>query len=480
MNVLGEKVKIIHQHPLYVSNAALKANRDIIKIHRTMKDIVLSDSEEELNKNIKIIETTDARVMNELNIIQQRIIGEEGKNLEKEVRQLYLEWKPIRDELISYKRNGNFNAAKTITKSKSFYHVRLLEAKMVNLNEYARNKANYFLKEAEITKKSVHNTFFWSIIVMAFISIIVAVLLAFSILSDIKPILSSMKSASNSGTLQQVKYSGSNEITAMADSYNILVEKLLAKEKTLTTAYNELETLNEKLKLVDSHKNKFLTTMSHELRTPLNAILGYSQSLKHNYAGELNEKQKEYINIVIQSGEHLLALINDILDIAKIDADSMPITFEIVSPHKLVDETISYMMPQFQVKEISLTYTIPPELHSFTTDRKRCKQVLLNLLTNALKYTPDGGKVHVDVKRVNESLTFSVIDNGIGIKEEDLDLVFTEFYQSDQTRDQALGGTGIGLALCKRLIKLLKGKISVESKENEGSIFSFTLPIKQF
>ncbi len=248
-------------------------------------------------------------------------------------------------------------------------------------------------------------------------------------------------------------------------SLNQMIEK---KTTDLILAKEEAEQAN-------LAKSNFLSSMSHELRTPLNAILGYADLLRGMFFGQLNEKQLNYVSQIDQSGKHLLELINDILDLSKIDAGKTHLELEEFPPQELIDGIVELMKPEFENKHLKLTATEDPSIKSMVADRRRCKQIMINLLSNAVKYTPEDGKVHIEVSKSGEYIQFSVSDTGIGINPADQENIFSEFHQADRARDEALGGTGIGLALTRRLVELHGGEIGVES-DSTGSVFWFNLP----
>ena len=249
------------------------------------------------------------------------------------------------------------------------------------------------------------------------------------------------------------------------------------RTKELNESLHRLEGTNLHLQEVLQHKIRFLNTMSHEFRTPLNAIIGFTELLNKQYFGKLNDKQLEYVSLISNGGEHLLELINDILDIAKIDAGSMELNLEQFKAIDFIHEIVSLLNSQFKEKNIQLSYSIEPESIILNADRRKAKQIMLNLLSNALKFTPEYGKVKVLAQIDDNYITISVIDTGCGIKEEEKEKIFSEFYQSDQTRDSALGGTGIGLALTKRLVEMHGGSIGLTSSYGKGSAFWFSIPI---
>lgn len=225
-------------------------------------------------------------------------------------------------------------------------------------------------------------------------------------------------------------------------------------------------------------KSRFLNAMSHELRTPLNGILGFTELLAGRFFGPLNDKQSDYITLLERSGRHLLDLINDVLDVAKLDAGASELNREEFAPSQLIDNSVALMGPQLEKKGLVITENMDSAIDLISGDPRRCKQIMLNLLSNAMKYSPGGGSIDIQAKIVDGSMAmFSVSDQGPGIPAEKLGKIFDEFYQVEETRDSQLGGTGIGLELVKKLTELHGGKVGVESQVGEGATFWFTLPL---
>ncbi|MCP4699380.1 MAG: PAS domain S-box protein [Gammaproteobacteria bacterium] len=248
----------------------------------------------------------------------------------------------------------------------------------------------------------------------------------------------------------------------------------------LRETLKKVEDANLRLEQANRHKSRFLSSMSHELRTPLNGILGFTDLLNRQFFGSLNEKQQSYVHQINSSGKHLLTLINDLLDMAKIDAGAMYVELKEVAPDECANATAAMMSGQFKKKNIKIKTEIDPALTVITVDIRKYKQIMLNLLSNAAKYTPEGGQVKVRVmKEGGMHVRTEIADTGIGIEPAELDNIFSEFYQADQVRDEKLGGTGIGLSLTRRLVELHNGEIGVESELGAGSTFWFTLPIKK-
>ena len=246
-------------------------------------------------------------------------------------------------------------------------------------------------------------------------------------------------------------------------------------ERRVEERTRELASANERLIELDRLKSMFLASMSHELRTPLNSILGFTGLLLMGLSGPLNDEQAKQLTMVQTSATHLLGLINEILDISKIESGRMDLAVESFPVAELVDETLKAVTPLAAAKGLGLAANVPANL-ILQSDRRRVKQVLVNLLGNAIKFS-DRGSVRVEVGASPDELTVGVIDQGIGIRREDLDKLFLPFGQIDMTSTKKYEGTGLGLYLCKKILSLLHGTISVSSEYGQGTAFTFALPM---
>jgi PAS domain S-box-containing protein len=247
----------------------------------------------------------------------------------------------------------------------------------------------------------------------------------------------------------------------------------------LAASNQELDLRNREVERATLLKSKFLASMSHELRTPLNAIVGFSDLLADETPGELNSKQKRFVNHIKQGSAHLLQLINDILDLSKIEAGQLELRCEDFRLKDALPEGLSTIRPLAMIKNIQIQNNLKTDL-SVHADRVRFKQVLYNLLSNAVKFTPKDGRIDIDCVQKGNEVCISVTDTGIGIRSEDQAVVFEEFRQVEGNTDTANEGTGLGLAITKRLVEQQGGKISLESEPGKGSRFTFTLPIGSF
>ncbi len=241
--------------------------------------------------------------------------------------------------------------------------------------------------------------------------------------------------------------------------------------------FRELADKSRQLEAASQHKSEFLANMSHELRTPLNAIIGFSEVLLERMFGEVNEKQAEYLQDILSSGQHLLSLINDILDLSKIEAGRMELALAPFHLPQALENAMTLVKERAARHGITLKLDVDPRLGDLVGDERKIKQVLLNLLSNAVKFTPEGGRISLKAVMSNGAVEIAVSDTGIGIAPEDQGTIFEEFRQvgSDQVRKQE--GTRLGLTLTKKFVEMHGGRIWVESAVGRGSTFTFTLPI---
>lgn len=254
----------------------------------------------------------------------------------------------------------------------------------------------------------------------------------------------------------------------------LLEEKVRERTKKLTQA-------NRKLRELNKLKSQFLANISHELRTPLNAIMGFTSLLREGIYGEVIPKQKRILERIHTNAEHLLRLINDLLDLSRIEAGKMSLEVEEVNLEKLVQGALSLIEPQLKKKKLKFTLSIEPDLPLMRADPAKVKQILFNLLENSVKFTPEG-EIFLGVKKTKkegkEFVKITVKDTGIGIAQKELKNIFQEFHQVDGSSTRRFGGTGLGLSIVKKLTKLMGGNIKVKSEIGKGSTFKVYLPVK--
>jgi PAS domain S-box-containing protein len=251
-------------------------------------------------------------------------------------------------------------------------------------------------------------------------------------------------------------------------------------ENGLKKAHEELTELATELKRVDRAKSEFLANMSHELRTPLNSINGFSEVLYDETFGVLNEKQKKYVNNVLTSGKHLLLLINQILDMAKVESGKMKLVLSSIPMKSLLNEISLLVADMVSKKKIEMLLEIAADLPDIEADELKVKEIIYNLLSNAVKFTPEGGKIgmRASTRKTDSEIEVVVWDTGIGIAAENMGKIFEGFFRVDTPYSRVTEGTGLGLPLSKKLVELHGGKLTVESEGlNKGTSVKFTLPI---
>ena len=298
-------------------------------------------------------------------------------------------------------------------------------------------------------------------------AIVLALLLGFvlswSVIGPIQRIDSRLAAIASGDFSDRVDVPNRDELGALAANVNRMNDEL-------NRLYVELETTSQ-------HKSEFLANMSHELRTPLNSIIGFSQVLRERMYGEVNEKQEEYLDDIISSGNHLLSLINDVLDLSKVEAGQVELEVEPFSLRDALERGVVMVRERATKDGVQVALAADPEVDVVEGDERRIKQVIFNLLSNAVKFTPAGGVVDVSAAQFNGEVRVSVADTGPGLAPEDHERIFEEFQQAEAGVEQR-EGTGLGLALSKRLVELHGGRIWVDSELGKGSTFVFTLPAR--
>ena len=258
-------------------------------------------------------------------------------------------------------------------------------------------------------------------------------------------------------------------VTTFADQAVIAIENV--------RLFDEIQDKSRQLAEASQHKSQFLANMSHELRTPLNAILGYTELIIDNIYGETSEKMHGVLGRIQSNGKHLLGLINDVLDLSKIEAGQLNLSLGDYAIKNVVNGVFAAVESLATAKKIALKIEVPPDLPLGRGDEQRLTQVLLNMVGNAIKFT-DAGEVTIKASADDCAYTVAVRDTGPGISAADQGKIFDEFQQAEDSSTKKKGGTGLGLAISKRIVELHGGRIWVESKAGEGSTFSFTVPLK--
>ena len=262
-------------------------------------------------------------------------------------------------------------------------------------------------------------------------------------------------------------------------SKKLIAENLILEKRVLERTEYLIHTIDE-LKEANKCKSAFLANMSHELRTPLNSIIGFASILHDELFGKLNEKQKQYIFVILDSGNHLLALIDDILHFVKLDRHVETLSLEEVNVADIIESVSVSVMPLIQSKDQQLVIDIKPEDTGLTAmwDVQKIRQLLLNMLSNAIKFTPENKEICIRFRPINETTySISVIDNGIGIEDELKEKVFYPFEQVNSSFTRNYQGVGLGLAICRSLVELHMGKIWLEDNPPTGLVVQVVLPV---
>jgi len=336
------------------------------------------------------------------------------------------------------------------------------------------NKANAEMVAKIDSNQKAYVTSQWSVIGFATGSIALALILGYaiswSLITPIKQMDMRLKEIASGEFSGKVKVPNRDELGTLAANLNQMTTEL-------GRLYAELKQKSLQLEVASQHKSEFLANMSHELRTPLNAIIGFSEVLLERMFGEVNEKQADYLQDILGSGRHLLNLINDILDISKVEAGHMSLERTCFSLSEVIENGLTMVRERANRQRLVISADIDPAIGLIEADERMIKQVIVNLLTNAVKFTPDKGQVKVVARLMETEVQVAVRDTGIGIGPEDQARIFEEFQQAKHSLLKAEEGTGLGLTLTKKLVELHGGRIWVESVVGAGSTFTIALPV---
>ncbi|SMF28870.1 response regulator [Desulfovibrio gilichinskyi] len=683
METLGDLTTTLYEHPLRVSNAAQSAHKRVLRIQSLMKDIIYSKNEIDLQEQMANIQQGEKEVLEQLNIVQKYILGEQGRALEDDVRRTFFKWKNLRIEIISLLREHKREEALQKFQLENADMVNVIELNMQGLTAYARNKADGFMSDANKARENItFNTIILLGLLVLFFYFVSSILIK-NIIGRINDLQSTIYKITESGNLNEIEVIGDNELSKLAVSFNGLIRSLssqlwlreglnklndeltgassplllaesvlkfladhmqastgaffiydeekknssmlasyamaesnkfsreftdgdgivgqVAKErspKILTivsrdegliqsgtvsrvpntifvspllfadnllgvlevTSFQEFGTVeqafmktachniatslsnilqreeidalyaeariqntelfnagekarkateeielrntelrirSEELKLqanllssqkkelevkqvqveaADRLKSEFLSNMSHELRTPLNSILALSQLMQIKGTGKDEKKEAEYLHVIERNGKHLLSLINDILDLSKIESGRMDLFLNNFSPAELLEDVSTTIRPMAERKSLSFIVKID-YYQSMFSDRDKIRQILLNLMSNAVKFS-DKGTIEVLLTTEEEHLVLHVKDTGIGIAIENQEAIFDEFRQVDGSTSRKHEGTGLGLAICRKLANMLEGELKVASELGQGSTFTLRLPLR--
>ncbi len=321
----------------------------------------------------------------------------------------------------------------------------------------------------------------WCIIIIGLLSMTFALLLSkiinAMVINPISIFAHGARVIANGNYDQQIDISTHDEIGQLTNAFNHMVRMVYNRTNELKKLNLLLVEQNEKLREMDRLKTEFLASMSHELRTPLNAIIGFSKVMLKGIDGPISDLQKNDLDIICSSGEHLLVLISDVLDLAKIESGRLELHKETLDIEDILNSVLDKCRPLADEKKISLTKNIDGKFPPLLADKTRVNQILLNIISNAIKFTYDGG-VTVSAEVEDNDLLISISDTGIGIKKEDIPKIFERFRQLDGSNIRREGGTGLGLAITKELVEMHGGTIQVKSVPGAGSAFYVRIPLK--
>jgi signal transduction histidine kinase len=338
-----------------------------------------------------------------------------------------------------------------------------LEGQVTGLANTTLASTNDLIAQNASAYEHSRNLFIGVAVAAIVLALLLGFVLSWSVIGPIQSIDSRLAAIASGDFSGHVQVTNRDELGALAANVNRMNDEL-------RRLYRELETTSQ-------HKSDFLANMSHELRTPLNAIIGFSQVLREGMVGDVNTKQAEYLDDILSSGNHLLSLINDVLDLSKVEAGQVKLQVAPFSLQDALERGVSMVREQATTDGVQVTLHKNGGLDVVTGDERRIRQVIFNLLSNAVKFTAAGGQVEVSATRVNGEMRVSVADSGPGIAAEDLDRIFEEFQQTEAGARQR-EGTGLGLALSKRFVEMHGGRIWCESEVGKGSTFEFTLPLR--
>jgi signal transduction histidine kinase len=327
--------------------------------------------------------------------------------------------------------------------------------------------------DAQSLPSDLTQTYLRDILANVAVTVVIVALIAVAVAKSLStPIEKLRKSASEiaQGNLDvQVRPSTSDEIGELTTQFDYMRKQIIRDR-------NELKEQAEELRKSQLAKQEFASMVTHELKTPLVPIIGYGSMFLGGQLGKLTPEQRKKLEIMYSSAERLTRLIQDVLDVQKLDLGQMHFDMERISARRMIEDSVSSLKPQAEAKGVSLLNCLNGDA-TLTCDYGRIMQVLNNLINNGIKFSPGGGKIEIDASLKDGSVVFSVKDEGIGIPKDKQDRLFTKFYQVDTSMTRKAGGTGLGLVICKGIVEAHKGRIWFESEEGKGSIFTFSIPV---
>lgn len=444
-----EKAKAIYEHPLPVTRAALNAKAGILAMHRSMKDVVLSENNNELEAALAIVNNLENEVLAEFNIIQAKILGEEGKRLAAEAKTSFIGWREIRQKVIDFKRDGKTKEAVAITKGKGADYVRMMSAKKKAMQDYAKGKADIFFSELSVDREN--DIFVKSIFLVITLStsIGLALFISFSFSKRIKDLSDATNDISEGNLSVVVPIEGHDEITSLAINFNRMTGRL-------SSTLSELES--------------FSYSVSHDLRAPVRHLTGYSQAIIEDYGDKLGEDGKDMLVEINNSAADMGAMIDALLSLSRITRK------ELVRKQVDMSQLASGIVDELRISEGGriVEINIKPDV-IVNADKGLIKVALKNLLGNALKFSSDKieSKIEFGVMSSDDGDTYFVKDNGAGFDMAYEEKLFKPFERLHSQKE--FQGMGVGLSTVKRIIDRHGGRMWAKSAPGEGATFYFTL-----
>jgi len=424
----------------------------------------ISASDAELDSMLRVLNQS-TYIADRLQFVTKDQIGPDEAELQGQIDQGYVDFSDVMVQVVELVRDGKITEAQDLQRTKA----QPLAERLGRLTNELGNKADVDMLTTIEQNSDAYGTSRWIAIGFGVASIALALILGFAIASSLSRPIGRMgahlEKVASGDFSHRVQVPNRDELGALAANLNRMT--------------GDLGRLYQELELASRYKSEFLANMSHELRTPLNAIIGFSEVLQERMVGELNEKQDEYLQDIVTSGRQLLDLINDILDLSKVEAGRMDLELGALSVAELLESCRTMQRERAGRQRITLGLEVDADIGVIEADERKLKGVVFNLLSNALKFTPEGGRIDTSARLVDGELEVAVRDTGTGIAPGDQARIFEEFQQAAQPDAQKHEGTGLGLALARSYVALHGGRIWVESELGVGSTFTFRLPVRR-
>lgn len=497
MTEINERVENMYTQELVTIEALDDAKSATYRIRGDSLEHILADREISMSQLAAEINQQQQRVGERIRQYQATRLSVEEKVLVSTFEKHFQTYiNRVEKEILPLSSRGRKAEAEVLARGAAVEEFRKARVAMNELMDYSLKRAGIRYQNAVANYKEAFWTVITIIAIISALGALVSYFLTRTIVRPLKRVIGYFNEIANGNLENEIEIHGHDEIgrvlLALEDTQTKLgsnINQRRQAESALIQAHKELETkvsertrelaeANERLKEIDRLKSEFLATMSHELRTPLNSIIGFTGMVLQGLAGPVNDEQTKQLSMVYGSAKHLLSLINDILDLSKIESGRMEVLQDPLDLREIMTEAAQSLEPMIAQKKLHLHLHIPNGIPTIFSDRKKIVQILLNLLNNAVKFT-DTGKITLRCELSGAEIKITVSDTGCGIRDTDMKLLFSAFRQISNTDRREHGGAGLGLYLCQKLVILLRGKIRVESTYGKGSSFIFTLPAER-